>query len=353
MTDLTRLDAGRSRLAQVETVDDATDLLDEIDKVRAACRIIDAAPAQINEITLLKVETRAKRADLIDAGQEAGTIRDRGRPTKKVRGAAPFPVAKERVAEDRVLRDQLDEMRRMIAEATAEVTDGWLLEQARRRRAQIIDRAARTIQPATGDQSGSDWTVLAGQIEDRLADIDAASIDLIVTDPPYPAESLPLWSVLAEHAARVLTPQGILVGLSGKIMLPDVIARLAEHLHYGWVYCEPLPGSSSRILARHVGQEWKPWLAFSNGPWPSGRVDWHGDMLTGVPKQKDLYHWQQSEQSAGELIVSLSPTNGVVLDPFCGTGTYGLAALRAGRRFIGIDADADRVATAAARLGEL
>lgn len=37
------------------------------------------------------------------------------------------------------------------------------------------------------------------------------------------------------------------------------------------------------------------------------------------------------------IVVSSCPKNGIVLDPFCGSGTTGVAALKHGRRFIGID----------------
>lgn len=354
MTDLVGIDAARQRLAQVETAEDATDLVDELERLRTYGRLIDAAPRQINDITLVKVETRAKRADLIDAGQADGLFRDRGRPSKKVAAVPPLPVRKDVLRDDRYLRDALDDIRRMIEAATAEVVDRDLLEQAKRRRAQETDRASRVIDDADGtDSSGDRWALLTGDMRDRLADMEPHSIDLIVTDPPYPREFLDLWSDLAQHAARLLVPGGVMVAMSGKIMLDEVMARVGQHLAYGWVYCQPLPGDSSRILARHVGQEWKPWLAYSNGAWPSGRVDWHGDMLHGVPKMKDRYHWEQTEQPAGELIVRLSPDNGVVLDPFAGTGTYGVAALKAGRRFIGIEHDAKRSTQAAERLGAL
>ena len=44
------------------------------------------------------------------------------------------------------------------------------------------------------------------------------------------------------------------------------------------------------------------------------------------------------------------PPGGVVLDPFCGSGTTGVAALELGRRFIGIDLDPSAIDLAKARI---
>jgi hypothetical protein len=193
------------------------------------------------------------------------------------------------------------------------------------------------------------WRVATGDF--RSADIADESVDLILTDPPYPAKDAPLWDALAELALRVLRPGGILAALCGKIDLPDRMDRLAASgLHYGWMYCQPLPGSSTRILGRHVAQGWKPWLCYSKGPWPSGRINWHGDMLTPGGRDKSAYAWQQQLAPAVSLIGCLAPTDGMVLDPFLGSGTYGVAALQAGRRFIGVELDLRRAADAAGRI---
>jgi site-specific DNA-methyltransferase (adenine-specific) len=45
-----------------------------------------------------------------------------------------------------------------------------------------------------------------------------------------------------------------------------------------------------------------------------------------------------------------TPTGGLVLDPFMGSGTTGMACARTGRPFIGIEADADYFRIAAARI---
>jgi DNA modification methylase len=53
-----------------------------------------------------------------------------------------------------------------------------------------------------------------------------------------------------------------------------------------------------------------------------------------------------------QLIKVVCPPGGVVLDPFCGSGSTGVAALLAGRRFVGIEKDPDCLAVAERRLRE-
>lgn len=55
-----------------------------------------------------------------------------------------------------------------------------------------------------------------------------------------------------------------------------------------------------------------------------------------------------------EYLVRLTktPTGGVVLDPFMGSGTTGVACVRAGLNFIGIEIDPDYFAIAERRIKE-
>jgi DNA modification methylase len=56
-----------------------------------------------------------------------------------------------------------------------------------------------------------------------------------------------------------------------------------------------------------------------------------------------LHDWAQSSTEPGYLISKLVPHNiGLVLDPFMGSATTGIAALREGRLFIGIEINAER-----------
>lgn len=64
----------------------------------------------------------------------------------------------------------------------------------------------------------------------------------------------------------------------------------------------------------------------------------------GHPTQKPVrvMSWTMEQVSA--------PVGGLVLDPFMGSGTTGIACIRTGRRFIGIEKDPEHYATALSRI---
>ena len=53
---------------------------------------------------------------------------------------------------------------------------------------------------------------------------------------------------------------------------------------------------------------------------------------------------------AERLILSSCPPDGIVFDPFAGSGTTGIAAINAGRSFVGCEIDADYIKAARHRL---
>ena len=52
------------------------------------------------------------------------------------------------------------------------------------------------------------------------------------------------------------------------------------------------------------------------------------------------------------LIKMVTPKGGIVLDPFMGSGSTGVAAVKTGNRFIGIELDEDYFNIACARIEE-
>ncbi len=77
------------------------------------------------------------------------------------------------------------------------------------------------------------------------------------------------------------------------------------------------------------------------------------DFATSDAPDKSFHAMGQSESLVTQLIESFSIRGQLILDPYCGSGTTGVAALGTGRRFIGIDIDLEAIAVAAGRLRAL
>ncbi|WP_130796426.1 DNA-methyltransferase [Streptomyces otsuchiensis] len=61
-----------------------------------------------------------------------------------------------------------------------------------------------------------------------------------------------------------------------------------------------------------------------------------GDFSASQPR-KDRVHITQKPVEVMQQLVQVCPEGGTVLDPFAGSGSTGVAALREGRRFVGIE----------------
>lgn len=173
-----------------------------------------------------------------------------------------------------------------------------------------------------------------------LTELDLApdSVDLFFTDPPYPAEFLPLWSDLGALAAKALKPGGLLVAYSGQMFLPEVMHRVGEHLPYWWMYSVTHVGAFFQLMARRTQVGWKPLLVYRK-PGGEGFPPWVNDIVTEGRQEKSGHEWQQSEVEAAYWIEKLTGRGDLIVDPFLGSGTTAAVARRLGRRFIGCDVD--------------
>lgn len=185
----------------------------------------------------------------------------------------------------------------------------------------------------------------------RNAQIEPASVDLILTDPPYPREYVPLYADLVRCAAIWLKPGGSLVVMCGQSYLPEILASMAGQegpMQYAWTLAYMTPGGQSpQIWPRKVNTFWKPVLWFTKGEYAG---DWIGDVTKSDGNDKRFHEWGQSEAGMADLLDRFSYPGWTVCDPFVGGGTTAVVAIAMGRRFIGIDCDTSAIDTTRQRL---
>lgn len=64
---------------------------------------------------------------------------------------------------------------------------------------------------------------------------------------------------------------------------------------------------------------------------------WTGSLTKPSEKKEGKHPTQKPEYLLDRIVLASTKEGQVVLDPFCGSGTTGVSALRFGRKFIGID----------------
>ncbi len=210
------------------------------------------------------------------------------------------------------------------------------------------ERRRASAEP-TDHAAGSRWELRAGDFAAALDDVETGSVDLIYTDPPYTDAFAERWRDLSALGARVLRRGGVAVFYIGHHNLPEIVDQLREHLSWLWHLALVQPGRESRFMGTHVHNGHRDLLVFTNGPYTPRR--WVRDTIVAKdPADKHLHPWQQGMETPRYLVDVLSSPDGLVLDPCVGSGTFGVAALMSGRRFLGVDVDPTTLAIAEERL---
>jgi site-specific DNA-methyltransferase (adenine-specific) len=105
------------------------------------------------------------------------------------------------------------------------------------------------------------------------------------------------------------------------------------------------------MKARNGGKQMRDLWEVSERPEPGGaQVVW--PLPTPGPREKQHgRHPTQKPLSLLERVIAASSAEGdLVLDPFMGSGTTGVAAVQAGRRFLGVEMNEDYLDLAARRV---
>ena len=240
---------------------------------------------------------------------------------------------------------------------------------------------------------GDGYSLYQGDCLDVMASLREGSVDLVVTSPPYDnlrtynQDALrwdeTIWKGVLDSIYRLLKDGGVCVWIvadatvkgseTGTSFKQALYAKeIGFNLHDTmiWRKPNPMPLTHNRyeqsfeymfVLSKKRPRAWNPIMVECKmaGKKRGGTFQHNGDGVR-LPKHKggvyadakqDANIWECAgegktkhpapfpEKIAHDHIISWSNEGDVVLDPFLGSGTTGVAALNTGRKFIGIELD--------------
>lgn len=224
-----------------------------------------------------------------------------------------------------------------------------------------------------------------------MQQIDAESIDLIVTDPPYNLGNFMKkrdtnlkkmrdnffgsagwddmefdeWSKSMDDffkaSARVMKKGGTMIMFMAIIKVETIIQLAEKHGFYYkttgiWHKTNPMP----RNMNLHFVNSTEAWVYFTykkrTGTFNNGGAMFHDFIETSVtPNGERKYGKHPTQKPEGliqHFVEILSNPKDTVLDPFMGSGTTGVVAKRTDRDFIGIELDEEYFKIAQERIQE-
>jgi site-specific DNA-methyltransferase (adenine-specific) len=220
------------------------------------------------------------------------------------------------------------------------------------------------------------WELHSGDCLAGMASLPDGSVDAVITDPPYEAEAHTEHRMVARAGGRLECEPIAFPPITEQARLESArqMARLARR----WilVFCQVEAAMKWRAALEAGGAVYKrtcQWIKPDGKPQYSGdrpgigyesivachapgRSAWNGGGSHGVfiiNKGGDprTGHQTQKPIALMELLVRLFSDKGeLILDPFGGSGTTGVAAIRQGRRFLGWELDPTYAAIARKRI---
>ncbi|TVQ64473.1 MAG: site-specific DNA-methyltransferase [Phycisphaerales bacterium] len=241
---------------------------------------------------------------------------------------------------------------------------------------QIEQRATSEVAPCATpapDYTSPDGAVrlYRGDCLDVLPTLEAGSVDCVVTDPPYGIsvkgsvhhrqagrgsrrldffdgdEDWPMVSAIVKRAQvqtlRLVNECASAYWFCGHRVFSDLV-RVFEEEGYSTRFivwskacpAPPPPGSGWSSGAELCVYAYKPGRYFDGAEAPRSNVIVADSYRHGQPGKVD--HPTQKPLGLIQTLAQVScPPDGLVLDPFMGSGTTGVACVRTGRRFIGVE----------------
>ena len=198
-------------------------------------------------------------------------------------------------------------------------------------------------------------------LADCLDVLPSLKVDAVITDPPYG------YNYESNHTCSTTTAAWMNKPIMGDsdTSLRDMVLAWCDNRPSACFgsWRMPKPEKTKGVLiwdkgpASGMGDLSFPW----KGSWEEIYIcgkGWSGDRDEGVLKGHTVVtrasmgrvHPNEKPVSLLSHLVQKLPQSFVILDPFMGSGTTGIACIRTGRKFVGIERDPTHFATACERI---
>lgn len=239
----------------------------------------------------------------------------------------------------------------------------------------------------------NECSLLCGDSLELLEKMESGSVDLIFADPPYNLSSggftchagrqvcvdkgewdkskgfendVLFHELWLEHCKRVLKPNGT-IWISGTYHSIYITGFTLQKQDWqiindiAWLKLNAPPNLACRqFAASHETLIWAKknkrakqtfnYQLMKQGNWPGDIIKKPGKQMRSVwaintprpdEKRYGKHPTQKSLQLLERIVLASSNEGDLILDPFCGSATTGVAALTHNRRFIGLDSNRD------------
>ena len=223
--------------------------------------------------------------------------------------------------------------------------------------------------------------LINGNCLDTLKNIPNESIDLIVTDPPYPTTSRGNAGNSGGMLQKDINKKGKVFtynNINCKEYAPEFYRLLKDGSHcyvmtnhinlidmlntftdVGFHFIKSLIwNKGNKIMGQYYMSQYEYILFFRKGKGKKINNCGTSDILSISNKKtkdkdgKNIHDTEKPVELMEVLVNNSSQENELVLDPFMGVGSTGLACIKNNRNFIGIEIDENYFNIAKSRLGE-
>lgn len=200
-----------------------------------------------------------------------------------------------------------------------------------------------------GPGDTENWGVVTGDAKELCWEIPDESVDFILADPIY--DNFLDYHWLAKTAARILKPDSACLVWYGIGYAPQIHADLSRWLSYRWRLVVRTVWSNEFHGRLIVGTQECLWYEKGHSKPLQSIFDLEMATMKGKGNfGKNGANWGKHEGVTMRYIDTFCKSDGIVFDPFCGSGTVPAAAKMLNRRWLAFEIDPDTANDARQRI---